>query len=80
MTKTFNPAPVLDHIGGALSIAVMAGLTLASAATYAHRPSATPAAVVQLPAVVVTVKRAAPVAQLPAVIVVAKRSVPSTTA
>ena len=80
MNKTFNPAPVLDHVGGVLSIAVMAGLTLASAATWAHRPSAPSATVVQLPAVVVTVKRAAPVAQLPAVIVIAKRSTPSTSA
>lgn len=80
MTKTFSTVPVLDHVGGALSIAVMAGLTLASAATWAtngHTPTAT---VVQLPPVVMTVKRATPVAQLPTVIVVAKRAAPTTSA
>ncbi len=80
MTKTFNTVPYLDQIGGALSIAVMAGLTLASAATYAAGDTKPAAQVVQLPAVVVTVKRAAPIAQLPAVIVVAKRAAPSTSA
>jgi hypothetical protein len=73
MTKTFNPAPILDRLGGALSLLVMAGLTVASVATAsaqwgeAKPSSALPAAVavvhevvqdvVQLPAVVVTVKR-----------------------
>lgn len=77
MRKTFNPAPILDRVGGALSLAVMAGLTLASLATWSTQPdeggatTALPTAVavvgdvvhevvtdvVQLPAVVVTVKR-----------------------
>ncbi len=83
MTKPFSPVPVLDHVGGALSIAVMAGLTIASAATYAGngaKPAAEIAQIVQLPPVVMTVKRATPVAQLPTVIVVAKRSAPATSA
>ena len=80
MTQTFNTVPYLDQVGGALSIAVMAGLTLASAATYAVGSDRPVATVVQLPAVVVTVKRATPVAQLPKVIVVAKRSAPATSA
>ncbi len=73
MRKTFNPAPILDRVGGALSLAVMAGLTVASLATWSANfdeggaTTALPAAVavvgdvvhevVQLPAVVVTVKR-----------------------
>ncbi len=80
MTKTFNINPVLDHVGGALSLAVMAGLTLAGAAAFASGNDKPSAQVVQLPPVVVTVKRATPVAQLPAVIVVAKRSTPDTSA
>ncbi len=80
MTKTFNTAPVLDTVGGALSIAVMAGLTFASAATYAGNGDKPAAEIVQLPPVVMTVKRATPVAQLPTVIVVAKRSAPATSA
>jgi hypothetical protein len=63
-----------------VTIAVMAGLTFASAATYAGGNSKPAAEIVQLPAVVVTVKRAAPIAQLPTVIVVAKRAAPSTSA
>ncbi|RVT88655.1 hypothetical protein [Inhella crocodyli] len=73
MSQTFSPVPVLDHVGGVLSIAVMAGLTFASAATWATHHPASAATVVQLPPVVMTVKRAAPVAQLPTVIVVAQR-------
>lgn len=80
MTKTFNIAPVLDHVGGALSLAVMAGLTLAGAAAYASGHDKPSAQIVQLPPVVVTVKRAAPIAQLPTVIVVAKRSASDTSA
>jgi hypothetical protein len=80
MTQAFNPTPVLDHVGGVLSLIVMAGLTLTSAATWAHRPGVPVTQVVQLPPVVVTVKRAAPIAQLPTVIVVAKRSTTSTSA
>lgn len=75
MSKTFNTAPVLDQLGGALSLLVMAGLTAASIAAWSVRgdiaaqTAAVPAAVavvseavtevVQLPAVIVTVKRAA---------------------
>ncbi len=75
MRKTFNTTPVLDHLGGALSLLVMAGLTAASVAAWSARgdiaaqTAAVPAAVavvseavtevVQLPAVIVTVKRAA---------------------
>jgi hypothetical protein len=84
MTTAFNTTPVLDTLGGALSLAVMAGLTFASAAIGAASP-ATPvptqaAAMVTLPPVVMTVKRAPAVAQLPTVIVVAKRSAPATSA
>ena len=80
MTQTFNTVPYLDQVGGALSIAVMAGLTLASAATYAGGKDKPAAEIVQLPPVVMTVKRATPVAQLPKVIVVAKRSASATSA
>ena len=80
MSQTFNPVPVLDHVGGVLSIAVMAGLTFASAATYAGNSEKPAAEIAQLPPVVMTVKRATPVAQLPMVIVVAKRSASTTSA
>jgi len=82
MSKTFNPSPVLDHLGGALSIVVMAGLTFASAAIGAASPRTPtplqPAAVAQLPPVIVTVKRAPTLAQLPPVIVIAQRATSST--
>ncbi len=80
MTHAFNASTVLDTVGGALSIAVMAGLTFASAATYAGSGDKPTADIVQLPPVVMTVKRATPIAQLPTVIVVAKRSAPATSA
>jgi hypothetical protein len=78
MSQSFNSTPVLDRIGGGLSLLVMAGLTVAglvigAAWLVSEKPSATlPVSVasvtqvvdavvsdvVQLPAVIVTVKRA----------------------
>lgn len=80
MSRSFNPTPFLDSVGGALSIAVMAGLTFAGAATYAGTGRQPAAEIVQLPPVVVTVQRAPTVAQLPPVIVIAQRSAPRTSA
>lgn len=80
MAKPFNPALVLDAVGGVLSIVVMAGLTLVGAATYAQGSQPPAAEIAQLPPVVMGVKRAAPVVQLPTVIVVGQHSTPSTSA
>jgi len=78
MRKTFNPAPILDRVGGALSLAVMAGLTVASLATWSANfdeggaTTALPAAVAVVGDVVHEVVHE--VVQLPAVVVTVKRS------
>ncbi len=73
--NTFNTRPVLDRVTDVLTLAVMAGLTVASAATYAfspaHEPTAEP---VRLPTVVVVGKKAPPHEVLPTVVVTGRRA------
>ena len=72
MTR-FDTRPLLDTLSGALTLAAMAGLTFASAATLAQpAPTAEPV-LHQLPTVLISVKKAT-VHQLPAVFVTSKRS------
>ena len=75
MSKTFDARPVLDRVTDALTLVVMAGLTVASAAAYAFGPGLEAEAEPQrLPLVVVTAKKAAEPVMLPQVVVTARRA------
>lgn len=74
MTSNYAAPSLMDRASEALTFVVMAGLTVASAATFAFSPerSAAPE-VVKLPTVFV-VGNKAEVVKLPTVVVVGKRS------
>ena len=77
MTTKFNTRSPLSTASDVMTFVVMAGLTVASAATFAFSPLS-PAreatATIVLPPVVVTAKKAAEPIRLPLVVVTAKRS------
>ena len=80
MTAKFNTREALNTASDVMTFVVMAGLTVASAATFAFSPMspakdlAEMAEPIHLPLVVVTAKKAAEPVRLPLVVVTAKRS------
>ena len=80
MTAKFNTREVLNTASDVMTFVVMAGLTVASAATFAFSPMSPArdvveaAAPITLPLVVVTAKKASEPVHLPLVVVTAKRS------
>lgn len=75
MIKRYDTRSVLEALSDGLTLAVMVGLTAASAAAYAFGPADDEprAEPVRLPTVVVTAKRSADIPRLPLVVVSAKR-------
>ena len=79
MTAKFNTRDTLNTASEIMTFVVMAGLTLASAATFAFAPMSpardvAEAEPIRLPLVVVTAKKATEPVRLPLVVVTAKRS------
>ena len=80
MTAKFNTRDALNTASDIMTFVVMAGLTVASAATFAFSPMSPArdgveaAAPIVLPPVVVTAKKATEPVHLPLVVVTAKRS------
>lgn len=81
MTAKFDTREVLNTASDVMTFVVMAGLTVASAATFAFAPMSpardlqlADAEPVRLPTIVVTAKRTAEPVRLPTVVVIGKRS------